>query len=153
LTIHSCSLQCFKTHKPIHESEDAINDAPKIKSEESTKPNSTIITKDGPGPKVNPYLALQSHPSFLPLFTKHPTLKTQLQRVYQACQNPYEDPGPRQRNRDRVQGQWTQDKADELAVKVLMDLRKQDEGVREFMELLGEVSEKRNEVEAGREDG
>ena len=43
------------------------------------------------------------------------------------------------RNRDRVQGQWTQDKADELAVKILVQMGKDDEGVREFMGLVGEV--------------
>ena len=39
-----------------------------------------------------------------------------------------------------MQGQWTQDKADDLATKLLVDLSKGDEGVREFMGLVGEVS-------------
>jgi hypothetical protein len=38
-----------------------------------------------------------------------------------------------------MQGQWTQEKADELAMKILMDLQKQDEGVKEFMLLVSEV--------------
>ena len=45
----------------------------------------------------------------------------------------------KQRNQDRVQGQWTQDKADELAMRILTDLRKQDEGVQEFMALVQQV--------------
>ena len=94
---------------------------------------------------MNPYLALQNHPRFEPLFTKYPSLKGHLQRIHQASQNPYDQPraedgsGSRARTRDRVQGQWTQDKADELATNVLVDLRKRDEGVREFMELVNEV--------------
>lgn len=64
--------------------------------------------------------------------------------MHQAAQNPYQpsldaDAQPRPKIRDRVPGQWTQDKADDLATKILVDLRKRNEGVRDFMALVGEV--------------
>lgn len=99
--------------------------------------------------EINPYVALQEHPQFQPLFTKYPNLKTQLHRIQQVTQNPYQpaldasgELLPRPRIRDRVPGQWTQEKADDLAAKLLIDLHKQDEGVREFIALVGEIFQK-----------
>lgn len=127
----------------------ATNDDAKVKTGDSSAGHDVTPcckVKQERDQATNPYLALQSHPQFKPLFTKHPNLKIQLQRVHQASQNPYDNPpraddrkAPRPRIRERVQGQWTQDKADDLAAKALMDLRKQDEGVKEFMDLVNEV--------------
>lgn len=118
--------------------------------------------KNENGAQSNPYLALQNHPQFQPLFTRYPQLKAQLQRIYKATQNPYDRPqeireeggqqAPRERIRDRVPGQWSQDKADELGSKILLDLMKSEEGVKEFMALVGHVFG-RDTVKAGGEEG
>jgi ribosomal protein L34 len=129
----------------------------KIKSDgTSIQDASQPSIKQEPKQVIHLYLALQSHPMFQPLFTKHPTLKSQLQKVHKATMNPYDEPrshdggfrgrgrgrgGRNVREPERVQGQWTQDKADDLATKMLVDLMKQDAGVKEFMELLSDVSQ------------
>lgn len=156
--VHSCSLACFKAHQPTHEADDADDQDVKIKLEHlSSEPNGPSPgEQQEPKQPINPYLALQAHPQFQRLFTTYPTLKSQLQRVHKMTMNPYDEPrshdrgGYRGRGRgrggrggrepERVQGQWTQDKADDLAAKMLVDLVKQDAGVREFMELVGHVS-------------
>jgi hypothetical protein len=78
---------------------------------------------------------------------KYPNLRTQLRKIYTTSQNPaisasqfYEADGQAPKKvpyNERVHGQWTQDKADQVALDVLMKLKGEDEGVREFLELVG----------------
>jgi len=79
---------------------------------------------------------------------KYPQLRGQLKRVYAATQNPaisasqfLEEGGDgdtrrRRPYRDKVQGQWTQEKADKLAADIMKRLSEEEEGVREFMALV-----------------
>jgi hypothetical protein len=135
-------------HKPTHESRDATDTASNIKREEEIAQDvpTQSVKHEQAVPTSNPYLALQQHPQFQPLFLKYPKLKSQLRRVHNASQQPDQPTVNskggfvrRSRQSDRMQGQWTQEKADELAMKILMDLQKQDEGVKEFMLLVSEV--------------
>jgi hypothetical protein len=104
--------------------------------------------------QTNPYESLYQHPQFTPLFTRYPNLKSHLQRVHNATKNPAtsfteqdEDSipnghgGRNQQQGDRVKGQWTQEKANELAAEILVELMEKEEGVREFMTLVKIVFE------------
>lgn len=109
-------------------------------------PSASATNENDP---ANPYESLIQNPQFQTLFTKHPLLKTQLARVHNATKNPADIPseervdqrvndhgaGRNHQQGDRVKGQWTQGKANELAAEILISLVDQEEGVREFMAL------------------
>lgn len=143
-------MKCFKTHILTHESN--------TNSPSPTKQNPIIVDTEGrnahaltanDSDPANPYESLRQHPQFEVLFTRYPLLKTQLARVHNATKNPsdvsLEERGDQQVNGhghgrnyqqgDRVKGQWTQEKANELAAEILLSLMEQEEGVREFMAL------------------
>ncbi|KAE9966909.1 hypothetical protein EG328_008530 [Venturia inaequalis] len=145
-----CSVKCFKAHILTHESDTNSPPSPTaqnpiIVDTEGRNPN-TLTANDGD--PANPYESLVQHPQFHTLFTKYPLLKTQLARVHNATKNPADFPSEeredqrvnghghgRNQQGDRVKGQWTQEKANELAAEILVSLMDQDEGVREFMAL------------------
>ncbi|TID24440.1 zinc finger domain-containing protein [Venturia nashicola] len=162
-----CSVKCFKTHILTHESDN--------KPSSPTEQSPVIVDTGGENPHAsgenesdpdNPYEALLQHAQFHNLFTRYSLLKAQLARVYNATKNPSDIPseervdqqgngygrGSNHQQCDRVKGQWTQEKANELAAEILMSLMKQEEGVRELMALrriVFEAVEKSNEVVVG----
>jgi hypothetical protein len=129
-------------------------DAPIAPSQEQT----IIHDTQGANPS-SPYEALQQHPQFQLLFTRYPNLKSQLQRVHNTTKNPAisvtelvdevktNGRGGRNQQGDRVRGQWTQEKANELAADIMVSLMEQEEGVREFMALVKIVFEPPEQVE------
>ncbi|KIW06309.1 uncharacterized protein PV09_02774 [Verruconis gallopava] len=149
-----CSLNCFKLHKQLHESSTDANASSALR-DESSAPSVQPHRTQQPA-KVDPYTALEEHPNFQILFKKYPDLKSQLSRVYQATMNPSQQDesslGVQQKTRDRVRGQWTQEKGDELAAKLLAKLAKEHEGVKEFMALVRIVFDSEEE-ENGSQEG
>lgn len=167
--ISSCSVKCFKTHILEHENDikpseptettPATLDAPNSPSQEQKIVHDTTSANPIPETPPNPYESLLQHPQFQPLFTRYPNLKSQLQRVHNATKNPaisiaelveegkINGHGGRNQQGDRVRGQWTQEKANELAADVLVSLMEQEEGVREFMALVKIVYEPLEQVE------
>ncbi|KAF2404932.1 hypothetical protein EJ06DRAFT_525504 [Trichodelitschia bisporula] len=131
---------------------------PTTKSENTSASSTTIReassqpTAPSDSPQQNPFLALRNHPAFLPLFMKYPHLRSQLRQIYTATLNPAVPAAELYRDEDgdedkkpvwepppgmpRVEGQWTQEKADDVAVEVLSRLVEKEEGVREFMALV-----------------
>ncbi|KAF2433080.1 hypothetical protein EJ08DRAFT_88001 [Tothia fuscella] len=95
---------------------------------------------------------LKLHPSYAPLFKKHPNLRSQLRRIAASAKNPTnlaseyykngKDVQERRRNvpyNERVKGQWTPEKALKVAAELSLKLREDNRGVDEFMELVAVV--------------
>jgi hypothetical protein len=160
----SCSIKCFKLHIEEHHTNDP-SQQPEETSASIEKENEEAEPDPQPQQPTtsSPFSALRTHPSFLPLFMRYPQLRKQLNRVYAASQNPavsasqfYDDAqgeGSQQQRRvpynERVHGQWTQDKADQVSLDLLMKLKDEDEGVREFLGLVGGVVGGKEEEKEG----
>ncbi|QDS73609.1 hypothetical protein FKW77_001729 [Venturia effusa] len=159
-----CSVKCFKVHILDHESDtkpSSPTDGAATAQDDSNAPTEQrrfILDSQGSNVKesftddsapANPYESLVHHPQFQSLFTKYPLLKRQLARVHNATNNPADitpeervdqrvngnGNGRNHQQGDRVKGQWTQEKANELAAEILVSLMEKEEGVREFMAL------------------
>lgn len=94
------------------------------------------------------FTGLEASPEFLHLVTQYPNLKTQLKAVWQATQEPTEDnPHPSQKARESIgaskyrrrmtKGPWTAEQGHQDGCDLLRELQGSDEGVREFVDLIG----------------
>jgi hypothetical protein len=140
----SCSIPCFKPHIESHNEQD---------NEKLAKPLSPPRT-----PSNVPVETLSSFPRSLvstnnlpTLQRKYPELLAQLRRVYQATLSPDEnDDDIADKRKPRKPAEpWTQEKADERALGLLIELQLRDEGVAEFLELVKlKLDEKEKQSEA-----
>jgi len=136
-----CSIKCFKPHIDTHSI-----DKP------TEKPSSPPHT-----PTQLPLENLSSLPTSilnsanLPVLQrKYPNLLPQLKRVYEATLHPGELPGNEdeksesmgQKSKGKRPEPWTQERADERALGLLIELQLQDESVAEFLELVRMLDEK-----------
>lgn len=173
----SCSLLCFKSHKPTHETDtEQPNPTPAPPSPATTflaslsnsaAPPAPHQTPAPPAPQPTPTITplppplerLRTHPSFLPLFTRHPSLRAHLKTIYTATQPPlpgaddfseqaprlskHQRGGYRGRHRERPKGPWTQEKGEQYALRILRGMRKgadgDGEGLEEFGRLVGMI--------------
>lgn len=150
----SCSLACFKLHKPAHEGSDAT--APNT----TPKPSLVEIPQPPPPAPIPKYLrqkvdwsVLASNPKFAELLKTYPSLLPALQRVYAKTIEPDPEDQPRSyagnfrggnyRGRGRGRGdrgrgrgdrfrnddtprRWTEKKGDADAMRMLKKTREQD---------------------------
>jgi hypothetical protein len=144
LTICSCSIPCFKSHINTHDQSPPRS--PKPSSESKQEPSSSPDPSDH-----RPIAKLKRDPRFTQLLTKYPNLRDVLRRVYYTTQHPSTLPEDaqleleQQQKRSQKGGRrgrhdvWTQEKADERALGLLIELDLRDEGVAEFLELSREA--------------
>lgn len=98
LTSPSCSLACFKLHKPTHET------AEPAPSSTTTKPEPQLELPEPPPPAPPPkylkqtvdYSIIATNPKFKGLLKTYPALLASLQRVYAATLEPDPEDQPRQ---------------------------------------------------------
>lgn len=143
----SCSLACFKEHKPTH-----ANDAPTPTA--PVEPEIPQPPQPAPIPrylkKKTDYSVLATNPKFQELLKQYPALLPALQRVYAATIEPDEDNQPRRggrggfrgrgsRGRGRGRGghkdaphKWTQKQGDNDAMRMLRGLRERNETDKEM---------------------
>jgi hypothetical protein len=169
LTRYSCSLNCFKLHKTIHDSDPTSSSA-------QAATDITLPQPPPPAPiprylrKKTDFSALATNTKFQNLLKTYPTLLPTLQRVYAATIEP--DPEDEMRRRrggfrgrgmrgrvrgrgrgrggfDDREGRWTQKKGDADGMSMLKGMRdeKEDEGMKAFVGLIEEMFGKDREVE------
>jgi hypothetical protein len=165
--IFSCSLQCFKLHKPTHSDPTSASAPP--------TPSEPILPQPPPPAPVPRYLkkktdftVLATNPKFQDLLETYPTLLPTLQRVYAATIEPDPEDEARRRRfsrggfrgrgmmgRGRGRGgfggfedredRWSQKKGDADGMRLLKGLRegkmgeREKEGMLAFVELVEEV--------------
>lgn len=162
----SCSLACFKAHKPVHEtSESAPTPSQPVVTSSEAPPPPAPTSRPRPVKTAPDFSQLSSNPRFQALISAHPSLLLSLQRVYAATLEPDSD-NPRggggrgnYRGRgdrggwrgrggfaqDSSKPSWTQDKGDAKGMKLLARYREGEEGeeeeavMAEFVNLVQEL--------------
>ena len=153
---YSCSIPCFKSHINTHDQSPprSPRPTPEIQQEPPSSPLNPLDQR--------PIAKLKRDPRFSELLTKYPDLRNALRRVYYATQHPSTLPDDvqqelEQQRRKSQKGSrrgrnevWTQEKADERALGLLIELDLRDEGVAEFLELSREaLVEKEDHADMG----
>ena len=153
----SCSISCYKEHKPIH----AVSAAPPTtKPTELAQPAPTTPANQ-PQPKTQPSKDLQTtsqalinSPLYKTLLSRYPNLLSDLLKIYKATLEPAEVDSKRRKIRDSGRGrgrggdrsrgsdalgrerQWDLEKGRKKALRMLQRMAKQNEGVKEFGEVV-----------------
>ena len=168
MPLTSCSVKCFKVHIPTHDeddagksddAQDALDSTGGVKLDPNTEQDlisdvaplqSDQDNQDSPS-QLHPFEAVRRDPRFKPLFRKYPSLRSKLQKIYEitwpptkfAPANPTEiaeGKTPRYVS-PHMKGQWNQEKADRIALKILDQMVAKDEALREFILLCSLVLE------------
>ncbi|KAH7061232.1 hypothetical protein B0J12DRAFT_565184 [Macrophomina phaseolina] len=162
-TVKYCSLACFKTHKPIHDSSApaASASAKDPQNASATPPTQAPAPEQPPS---DPLQRLLADPALQTLLQKHPNLRAQLLTIYTSTLEPDPDEwaeqqqqqqqsgrgrgrGGRGRGRgggagmpggQRARGPWKQETADKNAVGQILRAQEREggEAMREFVELV-----------------
>jgi len=183
-TALSCSLVCYKTHKPVHATENAPTEDSANTNDQSTTPTiNTVASSASVAPlQLQPLVQARPNiqniltsPAIASLLSSRPALLAQLRQIYTAMlppsdphstynsnnntnnhsgYHPYHNRGRGDRGRGRGRGgqyrqnndhkaSWTQDRAEEQALKLVGKLRgaEDEEGrqLDEFVKVMKEV--------------
>ena len=134
LTIKSCSIACYKSHKPVHAAEEQTPATPTPLTATSVIPVDTAA-ESKPKPRRRPggnkpdFTDFDNDPVLADLLRKYPKLRIQLQSVYGLMLE------PASAGRGFRGGNWTPAKGESEAVERLGRLREQEGeegGVAEF---------------------
>lgn len=139
----SCSVACYKTHKPTHEAQvnnPPVEHTPADKQVPDQK--STVRSRRLDKPR---FADLEKDSELQQLLQRHPDLRRQLQNVYALMLEPDPDRSRGQGSyggRGGGQRRWTRQKGEQEAQAMLRQLReREDPAIIEFLDLVTSKSE------------
>ncbi|KAF2143285.1 uncharacterized protein K452DRAFT_268675 [Aplosporella prunicola CBS 121167] len=161
--IRYCSLNCFKVHKPVHETpDDPTTDIVPSSEAHLSQPSAPFLASATlpQSSDDTPFNALLSNHTLQHLLQRHPGLRSQLQRIYASTLEPSSnDVAPashsrgnrgyrggyrgrgrgRGRGDGRPRGPWKQEAADKGAVRQILRVQNYEgesgDGMKEFVAL------------------
>lgn len=139
----SCSVSCYKTHKPEHELQVDTRPVEKELGEPTkSEPKPAVRSKRQDKPR---FADLEKDEALSALFKQYPDLRVQLQNVYALMLEPDPDRARGQgsfRGRGGGPVRWTRQRGEQEAQALLRRLREEENpGVVEFIELIASRSE------------
>ena len=163
LSISSCSLACFKTHKQQCQNQtNQESEKPGVRPLAILSPAKPTESKRSTQSKNS--AAVESLAEFKYLLTKYPKLKSQLKSIWETTQGPSEDihgrPDHSQYNKrfskgshpPKNRGPWTPEQGHEHALNLLRETCESDKGMREFVDLIALKYGTQSNIERNSED-